>query len=282
MAGTTTRVITQLPGQYITVAGVKTHYLTAGAGHPLLVLHGGAPGGCARVIYGPCIESLADAGLTVYAPDGPGFGLTEAPPNNSIRFRIDHAREFMTAMGAERFHVMGNSAGVLPALRLAIEEPRVDRVVLIAGAGVDLPLSPEAREASREHSEVLRSYQPGLDNMRTLTMGTLHRKELVTEELVELRYKMSVHQNEARQNRGVGQQSDVAPFSPDELRAAYDKRTLILWGKDDHGNPIERGYRMFEVMPNSELHCFDSCGHWPMWDQTEAFVAVVSEFLNRP
>jgi pimeloyl-ACP methyl ester carboxylesterase len=65
-------------------------------------------------------------------------------------------------------------------------------------------------------------------------------------------------------------------------RAAYRKKTLILWGKDDHGNPIERGYRMFDVMPNSELHCFDNCGHWPMWDQTEAFVIVVSEFLNRP
>src|SRR5438552_377097 len=85
MAATTARTITQLPRQYLAVAGVKTHYLTAGAGHPLLILHGGAPGGSARVIYGPCIEPLADAGFTVWAPDGPGFGLTEAPPNNSIR-----------------------------------------------------------------------------------------------------------------------------------------------------------------------------------------------------
>jgi pimeloyl-ACP methyl ester carboxylesterase len=281
MATTTTRAITRLPDQFVTVAGVKTHYLQAGSGHPLLILHGGAPGGAARVIYGPCIEPLAVAGLAVYAPDGPGFGLTEAPADNSVRFRIDHAKAFMTAMGVDRFHVLGNSMGVLPSLRLAIEDSRVDRVVLIAGAGVAVPLSAEAREASREHGEVLRSYRPGLESMRNLTMGTLHRKELVTDELIQLRYEMSLHQSEAGQNRANASTSDVQPLKPDELQAAYDRRTLILWGKNDHGNPIERGYRTFEVLPNSELHCFDNCGHWPMWDQTEAFVAVVGDFLNR-
>lgn len=211
MAGIATRAITRLPGEYITVAGVKTHFIKAGAGYPLLILHGGAPGGAARVIYGPCIEPFAEAGLAVYAPDGPGFGLTEAPPDNSVRFRIDHAREFMTAMGVARFHVLGNSAGVLPALRLAMEDPRVDRVVLIAGAGVDVPLSPGAREASREHGVVLRAYTPGLglENMRTLTMGTLHRGELVTEELVQLRYEMSLHQDEARQPQTDAQRGEA-------------------------------------------------------------------------
>jgi pimeloyl-ACP methyl ester carboxylesterase len=279
--GVETRTITQLPGKYATINGLNTHYLAAGTGHPLVVLHGGAPGGCARVIYGSCIELLADSALAVYAPDAPGYGLTDFPPDPSVRYRIEHAKAFATALGLQSYHVMGNSLGVLPALRLALEDPRVAKVVLIAGAGVEVPLSPEARQAAKEHGEYLRSYTPGLDNMRSLTMGTIHRKALVTDELVQLRYEMSMGTNyEARQERvGADAAAPMAAVSADELRARYGNPTLILWGKDDHGSPVERGYRMFEVIPHAELHCFDDCGHWPMWDQTERFVSVVAGFL---
>ena len=42
-----------------------------------------------------------------------------------------------------------------------------------------------------------------------------------------------------RANRAEGAAAEaVRPVSPDELRS-YQKPTLILWGKDDHGNPIE-------------------------------------------
>jgi pimeloyl-ACP methyl ester carboxylesterase len=184
-------------------------------------------------------------------------------------------------MGLERYHVMGNSMGVLPALRLALEDPRVAKVVLIAGAGVDVPLSAEARAASREHGEYLNSYTPGLENMRQLTMGTLHRKELVNDELVQLRYEMSVGPSyQARQSRTGGDApAPMAPVSLEELRTSWTKPTLLCWGKDDHGNPVERGFRIVEVMPHAELHVFDECGHWPMWDQTDRFVSVVGGFL---
>jgi 2-hydroxy-6-oxonona-2,4-dienedioate hydrolase len=117
--------------------------------------------------------------------------------------------------------------------------------------------------------------------MRERTLGTLHRKELVTDELVQLRYEMSIGPNyEARQGRsGAEAPAPMAAISTDELQAGYRKPTLILWGRDDHGSPIERGFRTFEALPGAELHCFDDCGHWPMWDQTERFVSVVAGFL---
>src|SRR5579885_2126871 len=89
-----TRAITQVPGRYVTINGLETHYLHTGTGHPLLILHGGAPGGAARVIYGAAIEPLAAAGLAVYAPDAPGYGLTGFPPDSSTRYRIEHAKAF--------------------------------------------------------------------------------------------------------------------------------------------------------------------------------------------
>ncbi len=278
----TSRQITEIEGQYATVEGLKTHYIQAGSGSSLLILHGAAPGGSARVIYGPCIEPLAARDLAVYAPDGPGFGLTDFPSDPSVEYRIKHARAFATAMSLERYHVMGNSAGVYPALRLAMEDPRVAKVVVIAGAGVQLPVSEAAQESAREHGQVLNAYTPGLENMRQLTRGTLYRNEFVTDELVKLRYEMSVGPNyEARQARQtVGTTQSSSPITPEAIKANYKAKTLIVWGKNDPGSVIQRAYQMLEIIPDAELHAFDNCGHWPMWDQTERFVSVVADFLQ--
>ncbi len=276
--------ITKIPGQYLDVGGLRTHYLQAGSGHPLLILHGGAPGASARVLYGGCIEALAARGFAVYAPDAPGFGLTGFPSDPSVEYRIEHAMTFATAMGLDRYHVLGNSAGGYPALRLALDDPRVTKAVIIATGGVDVPVSPETQAVLDEHRKYLAAYTPGLANMRQLTLGTLHRPELVTDELVKLRYEMSVGPNyEARLRQPPG----AAPARPSraiaaELRTRYSTKTLVLWGKNDHGNPIESGYRIAELIPSAELHTFANCGHWPMWDQRERFVAVVADFLNAP
>ncbi|MSQ23134.1 MAG: alpha/beta fold hydrolase [Chloroflexi bacterium] len=281
MVAEATRTITQAPDLYATINGLKTHYLKVGSGDPILIMHGGSPGAAARVIYGAAIAPLAATGFTVYAPDAPGFGLTDFPTDLSVRYRIEHAKAFATEMGLNHYSVIGNSAGVAPAIWLGLEDPRVANVVVIAGGGIDVPISPEAQASSREHSAFLNAYTPGLENMRTLTHGTLHRDEFVSDELVQLRYEMSIGPNyEARQGRNAASTEALRLLTPDEIKANYRTRTLICWGKDDHGSVIERGYRMFEIIPGAELHAFDNCGHWPMWDQTERWVSVVSGFLK--
>jgi 2-hydroxy-6-oxonona-2,4-dienedioate hydrolase len=98
----------------IEIDGLDTHYVRAGrqrGGPVLLVMHGGAPGACAMVNWGPNIAPLADAGFDVIAFDQPGYGGTANPTDYSMEFRVAHARAFIDAMGLSRFHVMSNSQG---------------------------------------------------------------------------------------------------------------------------------------------------------------------------
>ncbi len=39
-------------GQYLNVEGIKTFYVRAGTGTPLLLIHEGAPGACSLVNWG--------------------------------------------------------------------------------------------------------------------------------------------------------------------------------------------------------------------------------------
>ena len=59
---------------YIEADGLKTFYVKAGSGFPVVMFHGAAPGASAQVNWQFNIEPLAAAGFTVYAYDQPGFG----------------------------------------------------------------------------------------------------------------------------------------------------------------------------------------------------------------
>ena len=66
---------TALEHKTVTLDGVKVHYVQAGEGPVVLLLHGL---GTSLVSWCRNIQPLADAGFTVLAPDLPGHGDEEA------------------------------------------------------------------------------------------------------------------------------------------------------------------------------------------------------------
>ena len=70
--------------RYLVVDGLRTFYLTAGSGHPVVMIHGGAPGVCSLVAWKLNMEPLAASGLRLYhAFDQAGFGNTDNPTDYS-------------------------------------------------------------------------------------------------------------------------------------------------------------------------------------------------------
>src|SRR5438105_4717080 len=78
------QMMTTAPSAYTTVNGLNTHYVNKGSGQPLIVIHGGSPGACARVNWGANIDFFADNGWNVYAYDQPGYGRTDEPEEYTI------------------------------------------------------------------------------------------------------------------------------------------------------------------------------------------------------
>ncbi len=263
-------------GETIDVDGIKTYYIKVGTGEPLLLIHGASPGACALVNWGLNIEPLAASGFTVIAFDQPGFGYSDQPKDYSLEYRVAHAKAFIDRMNLQSFYVMGNSQGAYIAARIALEDPRTKKLVLVSSGTLAPPGSPQSQALSKEHSERLRQYSPSLDNSRLLTRGTLYHEELVTDELVQLRYEMGLGKNLA------AQAERRKASSPRPLRNEMPNlkvKTLILWGKNDGGASVERGLALFQSIPGAELHIFDECAHWVQWDQAPRFHKLVADFL---
>src|SRR5215218_8063428 len=123
-------------GSFLDVDGIKTFFVERGDGEAVVLIHGAAPGACSRVSWQPTLDPLAKAGFWVIAYDQPGFGHSSPPEDHSVEYRVRHARAFIDALGLTHYHLIGSSIGAYIAARLALEDPRVDRLVLVSGSSL--------------------------------------------------------------------------------------------------------------------------------------------------
>src|SRR5262245_32946880 len=118
--------------RYLTAGPHRLHYLEAGSGPPLVLVHGLASS--AARDWGRLLAPLARR-YHVLAPDLPGFGDSERPrdADYSIPMQVEAVRAFMTASGVTRARVAGISMGGWIVCRLAGGHPEmVERLVVVS------------------------------------------------------------------------------------------------------------------------------------------------------
>ncbi|MFT4567927.1 MAG: 2-hydroxy-6-oxonona-2,4-dienedioate hydrolase [Saprospiraceae bacterium] len=57
--------------------------------------------------------------------------------------------------------------------------------------------------------------------------------------------------------------------------------TLLVWGKEDTITPPFVGEKFHELIPHSELHFLEECGHAPMMERPKEFNIILKSFLRR-
>src|SRR5262245_22370089 len=120
-------------GKDVTVLGFKLHYLEAGRGAPVVLLHGLGGDGSR---WKPNIEPLAKD-FHVFALDQIGFGQSDKPlANYHTGMLAEFLVDFLKATHLGRASLVGNSMGAGVALYAAVRYPEmVDRIVLADGGG---------------------------------------------------------------------------------------------------------------------------------------------------
>src|SRR5881392_3154144 len=116
-----------------TVFGFKLHYLEAGRGAPVVLLHGLGGDGSR---WKPNIEPLAKD-FHVFALDQIGFGQSDKPlANYHTGMLAEFLVDFLKAVHVPKASLVGNSMGAGVALYTAVHYPQVvERIVLADGGG---------------------------------------------------------------------------------------------------------------------------------------------------
>ena len=258
--------------------GIKTNYLEAGQGDPVVLIHGSGPGVTSYANWRLVIPALAE-NFRVIAPDMVGFGFTERPA--SVQYGVqtwaDQVIGLMDTLELAKAHLVGNSFGGAIALRIATQHPdRVGKLVLMGSMGVPFPIT--------DGLERVWGYEPSFENMRKVLDVFAYSRDLVNDELAEVRYRGSIQpgfqESFSAMFPAPRQRWVEAMCTPEDDIRRLPHRTLIVHGREDQVIPVQTSLRLEELIDNADLSVFSHCGHWSMIERTRDFNRSVSQFFS--
>jgi pimeloyl-ACP methyl ester carboxylesterase len=257
----------------VTVFGYKLHYLEAGRGAPVILLHGTGGEG-AR--WTPQLQGLS-SDFRVIALDQIGFGQSDKPMTNyHSGVFAGFLAGFMKAIGVPKASLIGQSMGAAVALSLAVEKPEmVERLVLVNGGGFrtgprTTPPDWHARQIANAGT---------LAESREYMEKLYYDHSFVTDKLVEqnlmqrLRSAYTIESMQNAADRGLG------GVSEDEVRG-IKAPTLLVWGANDKLSPPANADKLNAVIKGSRKVLIDKAGHYPFLEHPDKFNQVVREFLK--
>jgi 2-hydroxymuconate-semialdehyde hydrolase len=263
---------------FIEVLGVRTHYLEAGSGPDLILLHSGEYGASAELSWRHNIAALAQR-FHVLAPDLPGFGDSDKVYSFSERtgFRVRHLVQFCRQMSVDRAHFIGSSfSGGL--LLNAASDPQCDlpieTLITVCGGG-DLATDPT-------HREILTSYDGTPEHMRRTLQVLFYDEQWWTDDRVEEKQASALKPGawEAASAARLRRPGDAttSQFTPADL-TAIKVPTLIVACAQDLIKDADWGPRLQAEIPGSELYVFDRARHMPHIEHPDEFNAVATSFI---
>ncbi len=264
----------------LTVAGVRTYLRRAGAGRPLLLLHGL---GASSYSWRFALPEFA-RDYEVFAPDFPGFGRSDKPWGFDYSIAGLHAWlvSLMDELGLKSARVAGNSMGGVVALWTALETPaRVERMALLG-----TPAYPENRPRMLWPlgwpvlGRVLEAML-GERSLRWMAKTTFVDQSKVTEELIA---EYGEPLKSAAGRRAVAE--FIRRAIPPDFRqriARYPEirqPALVLVGDRDGMVDPEGARRLARDLPRARFVLMERCGHAPQEDAPERVNALLAEFFR--
>lgn len=237
----------------------------AGTGQPLLLLHGW---GATKELMLPIAERLT--GYHVIAPDLPGFGATDPPPN---AWGVDEYSRWVIALldrlGVPSAHVVGHSNGGRIAIALAASRPeRVVKLVLTDSAGI-------------RPNHGLR-YQWRVRTFKLLRAAA--ESPLVPAPLRRAAGRRAARRGSADYRAASGAlRATMVRLVNADLRPELSRLqapTLLIWGDRDQETPPADARTMERLIPDAGLVLIEGAGHFAYAEQPDRFCRIVDVFLR--
>ena len=241
----------------------KFKFIEEGAGEPLVLLHGlfGAMSN-----FKDLIEYFRHHNRVIV----PILPLLEMDIlHTSVGGLAKFVNKFLEARDLKSVHLMGNSLGGHVALVHVLKHPeRVKSLILTGSSGLF--------ENGMGDSYPKRG---DYEYIKKKTELTFYDPNTASKELVDEVYGIVNNRMKAIKIIALAK-SAIRNNLGDELNQ-IKQPTLLVWGNNDTITPPFVGKEFNKLIPNSEIHFVDKCGHAPMMEVPDEFNAILHKFLKK-
>ena len=255
----------------VLVFGQKIHYIEAGSGPTVILLHG--LGGSTQV-WQFNIAALAEK-YRVVVPDQIGFGKSDKPlVNYRIRTYVDFLDQFCKQLKIERATLVGSSmGGWIAAIFTAAFPDRVDKLVLVDAAGYMPPKDLDTR--------IFFGLNPTTrEGMKILVSKVFYNKIFQTDAAIDQAIAARLAAGDGYTINSITESIIRGEDFLDDIVKTIKRPTLLIWGRQDGLVPLTEGERFNKDIAGSKIIVIDQCGHAPNVEKPAEFNAALLKFLN--
>lgn len=240
----------------------KFKYLEEGEGEPLILLHG---------LFGALsnFQELFNHFKATHKVIIPMLPLFDLGLDTGVGSLTKYVQKFIEAREFEQVHLLGNSLGGHVGLLYTLNNPhRVKTLTLTGSSGLFENGMGETYPKRGDY-----------DYIKKKTELTFYDPATATKELVDEVY--SITNNRLKVIKIIAlAKSAIRNNLGDEINQITCP-TCLIWGKNDTVTPPMVAEEFHRLMPNSELHWIDQCGHAPMMEVPGEFNRILSTFLSK-
>lgn len=241
----------------------KFKYIEEGEGAPLMLLHGlfGALSN-----FKDLIEHFRHTNKVI-VPMLPLFDLDLL--HTSVGGLAKHVHKFIETRGYSDINLLGNSLGGHVALVHVLKHPEKIRSLILTG-------SSGLFENGMGDTYPRRG---DYDYIKKKTEVTFYDPNMATKELVDEVFEIT--RNRIKVIKIIALAKSAIRHNLGEELNNIKQPTLLIWGNNDTITPPFVAREFQRLIPNSELHFIDKCGHAPMMEQPEEFNVILDKFLKK-
>jgi pimeloyl-ACP methyl ester carboxylesterase len=240
----------------------KFEYLEVGKGETLMLLHGlfGALSN-----FSDLIEKFRTTHKVV-VPLLPLFDLDIL--HTSVTGLAKHVTQFIEYKGYEKINLLGNSLGGHVALVYVLKHPeKVNALILTGSSGLFENAMGDTYPKRGDYEYI-----------KNKTALTFYDPAMATPELVDEVFEIT--RNRIKVIKIIALAKSAIRNNLGEELNQIKVPTCLIWGKNDTVTPPFVAEEFKKLIPQSELHFIDKCGHAPMMEVPNAFNEILANFLT--
>lgn len=249
--------------QYTIKEQGKFRFIEEGEGEPLVLLHGlfGALSN-----FRDLIEHFRHQ-YKVIVPMLPLFELDIL--HTSVGGLAKHVHKFLELRDYQGVHLLGNSLGGHVSLVYVLKHPqRVKSLILTGSSGLFENGMGDTYPRRGDYEYI-----------RKKTEVTFYDPKMATKELVDEVFEIT--QNRLKVIKIIALAKSAIRNNLGEELNNIKQPTLLIWGANDTITPPFVAREFHRLIPASELHFIDQCGHAPMMEQPAEFNVILDKFLKK-
>ena len=268
---------------------VTLHVARAGAGPPVLLLHGFPENWTS---WRHQLRPLADAGFSVLAPDLRGYNESDAPAGVEP-YAIDHivsdVAAIVRASGRDRAHIVGHDWGGIIAWHFAAAHPELlDRLVIMNAPHPGIFL-----RRVRRPPQLFRSWYAALFQLPLLPESALRAFDFAA---IRALFRRTPARRDAFSEsdiddyvRGLARPGALtaavnyyraAVRHPPSRRVTTAAPALVIWGERDVALPIDLLAGVERYAPNICIERLPDTGHWVQNEAPDKVTSLLLDFLK--